>query len=301
MAAVGLFGRIFRNSLYSCRNLMVSRYSSTKVDSDELSETNSQDLVVVEKFGKLYSIGLNRPEKRNCLNRETVKHLLDALKTFDEDNSAYAAVIYGKGGNFSAGYDLTEFVSSGINDSELKFSSMGLPRTLSKKPVVAAISGYAVAGGLELALMCDLRVMEETAIVGVYCRRFGIPLTDGGTVRLPKLIGLSRAMDMILTGRSVNAKEAFQWGLANYIVSCGTALGNAIKVANSLVKFPQKCLRTDMASAYYAAFDAKSMEDAFRYEFENGKDVIGEESIAGAQKFIEGVGRHGKFHLDENI
>lgn len=289
---------LLRNSFFP-RKLTILRGLSTELN--QANENNTQDLVVVEKFGKLYSIGLNRPEKRNCLNHETIKHLLNALKTFDEDDSAYAAVIYGKGGNFCAGYDLTELVSSNINASELNFSPMGLPRTLSKKPLVAAISGYAVAGGLELAMMCDLRVMEDTAIVGVYCRRFGVPQLDGGTVRLPKLIGLSRAMDMILTGRSVSAKEAFQWGLANYIVSCGTGLGNAIKVANSLVKFPQKCLRTDRASAYYATYDAKSMEDALQFEFENGKNVIEEESIKGAQKFVEGVGRHGKFHLDENI
>lgn len=149
------------------------------------------------------------------------------------------------------------------------------------KPVVAAVDGYAVAGGFELALWCDLRVMETSAIMGVFCRRFGVPLIDGGTVRLQALIGLSRAMDLILTGRPIEGKEAFTFGIANRLVPTGTALGQAYNLANSLVKFPQECMRVDRDSAYYAAYEATSEEDALKFEFENGKHVIVEESIKG--------------------
>lgn len=188
------------------------------------------------------------------------------------------------------------------------------------KPVIAAIDGYAVAGGIELALWCDLRVMETNAVMGVFCRRFGVPLIDGGTVRLQALIGLSRAMDLILTGRPITGKEAFEFGLANRLVPTGTALGQAFQLANSLVKFPQKCLRADRASTYYAAYSAKSHDDALQNEFENGKHVIFEESIKGKNLVLinikmliihnyffyfvgattfskDGVGRHGKFVL----
>ena len=149
------------------------------------------------------------------------------------------------------------------------------------KPVVAAINGYAVAGGLELALWCDLRVVETTAIMGVFSRRFGVPLIDGGTARLQALIGLSRALDMILTGRPIIGKELLEFGLANQLVPVGTALGQAFKLAHSLVKFPQGCMKVDRASAYYSAFGAKSLENALEEEFENGKHVILEESITG--------------------
>ncbi|XP_014668624.1 PREDICTED: probable enoyl-CoA hydratase, mitochondrial [Priapulus caudatus] len=169
------------------------------------------------------------------------------------------------------------------------------------KPVIAAIDGYAVAGGLELALMCDMRVVEESAIMGVYCRRFGVPLIDGGTVRLPAIIGLSRAMDMILTGRAITAKEALDWGLANRLVATGTSLGQAINLANSLIKFPQECLKMDKRSAYYATFDAKSIKDGLKFELNNASHVINTESVAGAEKFTQGIGRHGKFRLDPDI
>ena len=157
----------------------------------------------------------------------------------------------------------------------------GPSQMLTSKPIIASIDGYAVAGGLELALLCDLRVVEENAIMGVFCRRFGVPLIDGGTVRLQKLIGLSRALDLILTGRAISGKEALEFGLANRLVGIGTALGQAFNLALSLVKFPQNCLRADRKSAYYAAFDAKSIEDALVYEYENGKTIITEESIKG--------------------
>lgn len=188
---------------------------------------------------------------------------------------------------------------------------------LLSKPVVAAVDGYAVAGGFELALWCDLRVVETTAIMGVFCRRFGVPLIDGGTVRLTKLIGLSRAMDMILTGRPINGKEAFDFGIANRLVPVGTALGQAFNLAVSLVKFPQECLKVDRLSAYNAAFNDQPLEDLLKQEFETAKDVITKESIqgefvilslkinlffvrSGAKRFVdEKVGRHGKFVLDK--
>ena len=156
---------------------------------------------------------------------------------------------------------------------------------ITSKPTIAAIDGYAVAGGLELALLCDLRVVEENAIMGVFCRRFGVPLIDGGTVRLQKLIGLSRALDLILTGRPISGKEALEFGLANRVVAIGTAMGQAFQLAHSLVKFPQQCLIADRKSAYYAAFGANSLEDALKYEFENGKPIITKESIEGLPYF----------------
>lgn len=170
---------------------------------------------------------------------------------------------------------------------------------LTSKPVIAAIDGYAVAGGFELALWCDLRVMETTAVMGVYCRRFGVPLLDGGTVRLSKLIGHSRAMDLILTGRGINGKEAFDFGIANRLVPVGTALGQAFNLAQSLVKFPNECLRADRRSAYYATFDSTSLDDALQKEFEISKSIVAKEAISGAKRFKDGVGKHGKFVLDK--
>lgn len=167
--------------------------------------------------------------------------------------------------------------------------------------MVAAVSGYAVAGGLELALMCDLRVVEDNAVMGVYCRRFGVPLIDGGTVRLQAYVGLSRAMDYILTGRSIPAKEAFEVGIANRIVAVGTSYGQAINLATSLIKFPQKCMNADRASAYNSAY-CKVYDDLLKYETEHGIPILAEESVQGAQRFVSGVGRHGKFHnLTEKV
>jgi enoyl-CoA hydratase/carnithine racemase len=156
---------------------------------------------------------------------------------------------------------------------------------LTSKPLIAAIDGYAVAGGLELSLLCDLRVVEENAIFGVFCRRFGVPLIDGGTVRLSKLIGLSRALDLILTGRPINAKEALDFGLANRVVAVGTALGQAFNLALSIAKFPQECLKADRKSTYYATFDAKSLQEALIFEYENGKPIISRESVQGLLQF----------------
>lgn len=266
------------------------------------TKTSSKPLIVTSQLGPVATVGINRPEKRNCVNRATALELISALRRFDEDDSVVAMVLHGVGGNFCAGYDLEELSQVGQTPIDQLLSNengpMGPSRMLTKKPLIAAVSGYAVAGGLELALLCDLRVMEETAIMGVFCRRFGVPLIDGGTVRLPAAIGFSRAMDMILTGRPVKGKEAFEWGLANRIVACGTALGQAVNLADSLKKFPQQCLRADRRSAYYATYSAKNYEDALQYEAENGKAILALESVHGATKFMEGVGHSGSFHLE---
>ena len=248
-------------------------------------------------------ISINRPEKRNCVNQETAKQLVDAFLKLDADPDILVGVLTGKGGNFCAGYDLEELNS--LKDTPEKISSfikpapMGPSHIFTAKPMVAAIDGYAVAGGLELALLCDLRVVEDNSILGVYCRRFGVPLIDGGTVRLQKIIGLGRALDLILTGRAVTGREALSMGLATQAVSTGTVLGRAMALATSLVKFPQECLKADRRSVYYSTFDAKSLEDGLDFEFKNGRDVIEKESLTGAKKFIEsGIGKHGKFNLN---
>lgn len=255
--------------------------------------TETKKLVLTENRGKVRLIGINRPEKRNCVNIETANQLREAFEQFDRDPESSVAVLHGIGGNFCAGYDLSQLAEAGDileQDAEVvqKFMTdlvrrgpMGPSQMRLSKPVVAAVDGYAVAGGLELALWCDLRVVETTAIMGVFCRRFGVPLIDGGTVRLQALIGLSRAMDLILTGRPVTGKEVLEFGLANRLVAVGTALGQAFQLANSLVKFPQECLKADRQSALYAAYEAKSEEDALVYEFENSKHVIVEEAING--------------------
>lgn len=265
------------------------------------SSENKSDLVVVTKQKKLHLIGINRPEKRNCVNTETAKQLRQAFENFENDDDAYAAVLYGKGGNFCAGFDLQQVAEGKAGDMASGCGPMGPTAMFLSKPVVAAVNGYAVAGGFELALWCDLRVMEDNAIMGVFCRRFGVPMLDGGTVRLPLLIGLSRALDLILTGRAVDAKEAFAMGLANKIAPCGTGIGIAVSLATSLCKFPQKCLRADRHSAYHSLFKAESLKEALQFEFENGKHVLSEESVTGAQTFIKGIGRHGSFHLDADL
>lgn len=164
------------------------------------------------------------------------------------------------------------------------------------KPVIAAVSGYAVAGGLELSLLADMRVADKCAIFGVFCRRFGVPLIDEGTVRLSKIIGLGRAKDMVLTGRPVSAEEALSFGLANRVVETGNALDAALELARDIARFPRRCMRADLSSMHYAAHDASSLEDALMYEFRGGSRVIQEESVRGATKFTKGVGRSGSFN-----
>ncbi|XP_072267835.1 enoyl-CoA hydratase EchA19-like isoform X2 [Pyxicephalus adspersus] len=255
--------------------------------------------VITERHGSILTIGINRPEARNAVNPETAAQLVQAFNEFEKDPSLTAAVLHGLGGNFCAGFDLKEIAH---NANSLKIEPdvakgpgpMGPSRMQFSKPVIAAVSGYAVAGGLELSLLADLRVAEESATFGVFCRRFGVPLIDGGTVRLPQLIGLSRALDLILTGRPVKAQEAYEFGLANRIVPDGQGLKCAIELAEKISFFPQKCMQADRASAYYSTFDAANFTDAMQYEFDNGAKVLTEESVAGASRFSAGEGRKGK-------
>ncbi|XP_061447585.1 enoyl-CoA hydratase EchA19-like [Rhineura floridana] len=254
--------------------------------------------VITEIHGTIMTIGINRPEVRNAVNLETAGILLQAFQSFEENSSLTVAVLHGLGGNFCAGYDLKELAH---NPASIKLEQdvtkgpgpMGPSRMKFSKPVIAAVSGYAVAGGLELSLLADLRVVEESAVLGVFCRRFGVPLIDGGTVRLPKLIGLSRALDLILTGRPVSAQEAFQLGLANRIVPNGKALHHAIELAEHISAFPQQCMRGDRSSAYYSAFEASSFTEAMQFEIDTGVQVVLKEAVPGANKFSSGHGRGG--------
>ena len=253
--------------------------------------------VLIEKNDRIFTVIINRPEVKNAVDRPTAEALADAFREFDLDDSFYAVVLCSIGNTFCAGSDLKAGAS--LDDSRLnRFEPdgdgpMGPTRMLLSKPVIAAISGYAVAGGLELALWCDMRVMEETAILG-FCRRFGVPLIDGGTVRLPRLIGMSHAMDLILTGRPVDAIEAKNMGLANRMVPHGKSREAAEELAGQIAKFPQMCMRSDRMSAY-EQWD-KTFGDAILNEYHRGMEPIKEgETLQGATMFTKGVGRHGEF------
>jgi enoyl-CoA hydratase len=251
--------------------------------------------VRIEKNGSVTTIILSRPEVRNAVDRRTAEALTLAFRAFDEDPEAKVAVLYGEGGNFCAGADLKAIAAGQNNRTEPTGDGpMGPSRMILTKPVIAAISGYAVAGGLELALWCDLRVMEESAVVGIFCRRWGIPLIDGGTARLPRLIGLSRALDLILTGRAVDSAEALSIGLANRVARDGAARQEAEALAQQIAAFPQVCLRGDRASAY-EQFDLR-LEEALANEFGHGLAALREETSAGAARFASGAGRHGSFN-----
>ncbi|MBS8241693.1 crotonase/enoyl-CoA hydratase family protein [Marinobacter lipolyticus] len=243
------------------------------------------------------TITLNRPEKRNAVDRPTASALRRAFTEFEENHALKAAVLYGAGGNFCAGADLAAMDDperrNEIDPHGTGHGPMGPTRMALSKPVIAAVSGYAVAGGLELALMCDLRVMEASAVFGVFCRRWGVPLIDGGTVRLPRIVGHGRAMDMILTGRPVHADEAFAMGLANRVVAEGAALESAQSLARDIARFPQRCLLADRASAL-RQWDL-DLQQALVSEGAAGYPVVFEESIEGAKKFRDGAGRHGQF------
>lgn len=250
--------------------------------------------VRVEKNGPITTVVLSRPEVRNAVNRETAQALADAFREFDEDPEARVGVLFGDHGTFCAGADLKSIAAGNQNRTDPAGDGpMGPSRMLLSKPVIAAISGYAVAGGLELALWCDLRVMEEDAVLGVFCRRWGIPLIDGGTVRLPRLIGLSRALDLILTGRPVGSIEALNIGLVHRVVPSGTSRQAAEELANELAQFPQVCMRGDRMSAY-EQFDL-SFQEAMANELNHGLAALKEETSAGAKRFAGGAGRHGSF------
>ena len=260
---------------------------------------DNKPLVLTQKSNGILYIAINRPDKRNCVNLETASQLKTAFQLLNDDPTLKVGVLHGIGGNFCAGFDLEELSTGGINQDNIPKAPMGPSHMISDKPIIAAIEGYAVAGGLELALLCDMRIVEDTSILGVFCRRFGVPLIDGGTVRLPALIGLSRALDLILTGRIVKGKEAVDIGLASQCVNLGCAIGVATSVAKCIAKFPQECMKADRRSAYHSVFDAKSLQDALDFEYENGKSIIASESVEGAARFVkDGVGRHGKFQLD---
>jgi enoyl-CoA hydratase len=248
----------------------------------------------VEQQGVITTITLSRPHVRNAVDRATAQALAAAFRAFDEDETARVGVLYGEHGTFCAGADLKAIATGQGNRVEPDGDGpMGPTRMLLSKPVVAAISGYTVAGGLELALWCDLRVVEEDAVLGVFCRRWGVPLIDGGTVRLPRLIGLSRALDLILTGRPVSAQEALQMGLVNRVVPRGQARQAAEELARELAKFPQVCLRNDRLSAY-EQFDL-SFDEALANEFKRGLDSLAAGAQTGAAQFASGAGRHGAF------
>lgn len=247
------------------------------------------------------TITLNRSARRNAVNARTAQKLYDAFLAFEADASQKVCVFNGANGTFCAGADLIA-VSKTSYANEPQFgpvdgrniAPMGPSRMTLKKPMICAVSGYAVAGGLELSLLGDIRVVEEDAVFGMFCRRFGVPLIDGGTVRLQKIVGLGRAMDSILTGRPIDAQEALLMGLANYVVPKGEALGEAMKIAEQLIRFPQLCMNTDRESTYYAAFEANSLEDALSFEFGGGEVVLKKESIEGAKRFAGGAGRDGR-------
>ncbi|MGD1171808.1 crotonase/enoyl-CoA hydratase family protein [Mycobacterium seoulense] len=249
------------------------------------------DPVRIERNGPVTTVILNRPGARNAVNGPTAAALYAAFDAFDRDDTASVAVLWGEGGTFCAGADLKAFGTPEANAVHRTGPGpMGPTRMVLSKPVIAAVSGYAVAGGLELAIWCDLRVAEEDAVFGVFCRRWGVPLIDGGTVRLPRLIGHSRAMDMILTGRGVKADEALAMGLANRVVPNGQARQAAEELAEQLAALPQQCLRSDRLSALHQWGTAES--EAIDFEFASISRVAAEAS-EGAGRFAAGAGRHG--------
>jgi enoyl-CoA hydratase len=237
--------------------------------------------VLVERNGPVSTVILDRPERRNAVDAATARALRDAFDSFEADDGAQVAVLTGAGGHFCAGFDLKAFAESGAAYDPRGEGPMGPTRRLPAKPVIAAIEGYAVAGGMELALWCDLRVISETATFGIFCRRWGVPLIDGGTVRLPRIVGQGRALDLILTGRPVGPEEALAIGLANRLVRAGEARAAAEAMAAEIARFPALCMRTDRASAYAEALA--------------GAAPLAAGAREGAARFAAGRGRAGDF------
>ena len=259
---------------------------------------NSSATVKVRRDPPLLWVSIDRPKVRNAVDRPTAEALAAAFRAFDEDPALAVAILFGEGDHFCAGADLGAVASGDAkrgNRLEPEGDGpMGPTRMQLSKPVIAAVSGYCVAGGLELALWCDLRVADETAIFGVFCRRFGVPLIDGGTIRLPRAIGQSRALDMILTGRAVGADEALAFGLANRVVKKDQLENAARELALQLTAFPQICMRNDRRSAFEQW--SMSESEAIRSEFLHGmKTLQSGETVAGATRFTKGQGRHGDF------
>ncbi|WP_370264474.1 crotonase/enoyl-CoA hydratase family protein [Limnobacter sp.] len=263
-----------------------------------MTDLDSEPVITrILQQGEIWQISINRPEMRNCVDRYTADLLEKAFQAFEQDKLAKVAVLSGEGGHFCAGADLKAVASgdpSRVNRLERHGAGpMGISRMELSKPVIAAVDGFCVAGGLELALWCDMRVLSRKAVMGVFCRRFGVPLIDGGTVRLPRLIGQSRAMDMILTGRPVEAEEAHAWGLANRLVDADEALPAAIELASQLCALPQTCMRNDRQSVLtqWGLSEHKAIEE----EFEFGLNTLSSgETSEGAEAFTEGSGRHGE-------
>ncbi|HYO70384.1 MAG TPA: crotonase/enoyl-CoA hydratase family protein [Archangium sp.] len=250
--------------------------------------------VRIEKQGSVTTVILHRPEVRNAVDGPTAEALAAAFREFEADDEARVGVLAGEGGTFCAGADLKAVAEGRLPHLAPEGEGpMGPSRMVLSKPVIAAISGHAVAGGLELALWCDLRVAEEDAVLGVFCRRWGVPLIDGGTVRLPRLIGLSRALDLILTGRPVPAQEALGMGLVHRVVPRGGAREAAEQLAREIAAFPQACMNADRRSAYEQA--GLPLEQALLQEFQRGVQVLEKESLPGAKRFAGGAGRHGSF------
>jgi enoyl-CoA hydratase len=251
--------------------------------------------VRVERDGPVTTVIMNRPEVRNAVDHETGVELQAAFREFEADDEALVGVLCGDNGIFCAGYDLKSAAAGRLGEvyEPEGDGPLGISRMWLSKPVIAAVDGYAVAGGLELALWCDLRVMEDDAIFGVFCRRWGVPLVDGGTVRLPRLIGMSRALDMILTGRPVGAEEALAMGLCNRVVPKGEARSEAQRLAQEIARFPQICLRADRASVHEQW--GLTLEEALRNEGRLGLEPILAETAGGAARFAAGLGRGGAF------
>lgn len=260
--------------------------------------------ISVEKSGRVTTVILSRPEVRNAVDARTAEALAEAFLAFERDESADVAVFFGANGAFCAGADLKSVAEGNGRErlaalrfpadeaADAPFGPMGPSRLVLSKPVIAAISGPAVAGGMELALWCDIRIMEESAYFGVYCRRWGVPLIDGGTVRLPRLVGMGRALDLILTGRKVEAREALAIGLCERVVADGDVRAAAEDYARDIARFPQICLRADRASVHRQY--GLSLRAAMRDEFSHGIAAFEAEGRVGAVRFVEGKGRHGE-------
>ena len=252
--------------------------------------------VSTERSGAVLTIHLHRPHARNAVDGPTAAALLEAFEAFEADESLSVAVLHGQGGTFCAGADLKALGDPArrnfVEPTGAAHGPMGPTRMDFSKPVIAAIEGHAVAGGLELALMCDLRVASRSAVLGVFCRRWGVPLIDGGTVRLPRVVGMGRALDLILTGRAVDAPEALAMGLVNRVVDDGQTLAAAQALASEIAAFPQVCMRADRASAH--AQWGQPMAQALRQEGAGGYRAVHDEGVKGAARFASGAGRHGE-------
>jgi enoyl-CoA hydratase len=256
--------------------------------------------IEMERNGKVCTVIINRPEVKNAIDYRTSKQLADAFRSFEHDDDMSAAVLWGAHGTFCAGADLKALAANPmqealrLNEDMAADGPLGPTRMLLSKPVIAAVSGYCVAGGVELAVWCDLRIAEEDAVFGIFERRFGVPLIDGGTQRLPRLIGMSRALDMILTGRAVGAEEALSMGLVNRVVGKGRAREEAERLAAELAEFPQACMRNDREAVYRGI--GLEFDDGMRLEYGLGiRTLESGETVAGAGRFTQGEGKHGKF------